>query len=118
VKKSIEHKIPDLHKCLNLVSALVLLAGLGSAVLIYHSFRDYSRSAQMYEDDYPVSPEDTKQYLRGLQLYGGTANMLADEFRRWFADLWYGESLAKTVACISILISAGLFYLSYRLRER
>ncbi len=100
------------------MSGVVLLAGLGSAVLIYHSSLDYSRSAQIYEDGYPVSPEDTKQYLRGLQLYGGTANVLADELRRWFAGLWQGESLAVTVACITILISAGIFYLSYRLRER
>ena len=100
------------------MNAIVLLAGLGSAALIHHWSRDYSKNAQIYEDGYPVSPEDTKQYLRGLQLYGGTANVLADELRRWFVGLWQGESLATTVACITILISAGIFYLSYRLRER
>ena len=115
MKKSIEHRIHDLHKCLYLISAVVLLAGLGSAVLIYHSSRDYSGSAQMYEDDYPVSPEDTKQYLRGLQLYGGTANVLADELRLWFEGLWHGQSLAFTVAFITIFISSGIFFAANRL---
>jgi hypothetical protein len=118
VKKLIEYRTANLRKYLYFMSGIVLLAGLGSAVAIYHSSSDYSRSAQAYEDDYPISPEDTKQYLRGLQLYGGTANVLADEFRNWFAGLWYGKSLAVTVAFISILLSVGIFYISYRLPER
>ncbi len=55
-------------------------------------------------------PEDSKQYLRGLALHGGTANVLADKFGRWFDGLWHGKSLAFNVGCIAILISSGIFY--------
>jgi hypothetical protein len=55
-------------------------------------------------------PEDSKKYLRDLQLYGGKANVLMDEFRRWFVGLWHGKSLAFTIACISIFVSFGVFY--------
>ena len=108
----------NLHTCLYFVSGIILLVGLASAVLIYESSGDRSGSVLGYEDAngsvYPVSPEDSKQYLRGLELYGGTANLLADELRRWFVGLWHGKSLAFTVAFITILVSSGVFYVARR----
>ncbi len=95
--------------------------GLGSAVLIYASSHDDWTGAQGYEvadgSVYPVNPEDSKQYLRGLQLYGGTANLLADQLRHWFAGLWHGKPLAWTVACLTILLSSGGFYVANHLRD-
>ena len=112
----------NLHTCLYFVSGIILLVGLASAVLIYESSGDRSGSVLGYEDAngsvYPVSPEDSKQYLRGLELYGGTANVLADELRLWFAGLWHGKSLAFTVVCITILLSSGVFYTARRLPSR
>jgi hypothetical protein len=106
----------NLHAFLYLVSGIILLAGLGSSVLIYELSGDRSASVLGYEDAggsvYPILPEDSKQYLRGLELYGGTANVLADELRRWFAGLWHGKSLAFTVAFITILVSAAIFYIA------
>src|SRR5271169_5703160 len=103
---------------LYLVSAIILLAGLSSSVLIYELSGDRSASVLGYEDAggsvYPILPEDSKQYLRGMELYGGTANVLADELRRWFAGLWHGKSLAFTVAFITILVSSGVFYIARR----
>ncbi len=112
----------NLRAFLYFVSGIILLAGLGSSVLIYESSRNRLASVLGYEDAggsvYPILPEDSKQYLRGLELYGGTANVLADELRRWFAGLWHGKSLAFTVACITILISSGVFYTARRLPSR
>jgi hypothetical protein len=48
-----------------------------------------------------------------LELYGGKANLLANELTRWFAGLWHGESLAYTIGCITIFLSFGLFYVAY-----
>jgi hypothetical protein len=45
-----------------------------------------------------------------LELYGGKAAVLADEFTRWFAGLWHGKSLACMGACIAIFISLGAFF--------
>jgi hypothetical protein len=107
-------KITDLHICLNLISAIILLVGLGSAILIYRAAENNSYGVLGYEEGggsvYPIMPEDSKKYLRDLQLYGGKANVLMDELRRGFVGLWHGKSFAFTVACITIFISFGVFY--------
>jgi hypothetical protein len=109
-------KIEDPRICLNFVGAIILGIGLVSSALIYDLAGSDSGGILGYEEEggstYPVMPDDSKEYLRGLQLYGGTANVLADDLRRWFAGLWHGESLAFTVAFITIVISAGFFYVA------
>jgi len=121
-KQNMKLKIADPHMYLRLIGAIILLVGLGSAALIYLTARGESGGLLGYEDagggTYPIMPDDSKQYLRGLQLYGGTANVLADEFRRWFDGLWHGKSLALTVAFITIAISSGVFYAAKRLLSR
>ena len=75
-----------LHTCLNLISAIILLVGLGSAMLIYRTAENNSYGALGYEEGggtvYPIMPEDSKKYLRDLELYGGKANVIMDELRR------------------------------------
>jgi hypothetical protein len=100
--------------CLNIIGAIIVLVGFGSAILIYHTAEKDSREILGYEQGngsvYPVNPDDSKKYLRDMELYGGKANVLVDEFRRWFVGLWHGKSLAFTVGCITIFISSGIFY--------
>jgi len=107
-------KTLDLYTYLNLISLMVLLVGLGSAILIYRTAEDTPYGALGYEEEggtaYPVMPEDSKQYLRGLELYGGKANVLMDQLRRGFIGLWHGKSLAFTVAFITIFVTFGVFY--------
>lgn len=59
---------------------------------------------------YPNRPEDSKKYLRDLELYGGKVNVLMDQFRRWFIGLWQGKSLAFILAGLSVLLSFGFHY--------
>jgi len=110
-------KIADRRTYLNLIGSVILLIGLGSAILIYRAAENDSNNVLGYVGGdgsvYPVTPEDSKKYLRDMELYGGKANVLADDFRRWFVGLWHGKSLAFTVACITILISAGVFYAAH-----
>ena len=91
-------KIPNLPTCLNLLSAFILLVGLGFATWIYQRAENAPYGALGYVNEggilYPVMPEDSNSYLRGLELYGGTANVLVDEFRRWLAGFFQGKSLA------------------------
>ena len=107
-------KIADLRICLNLISAIILLVGLGSAILVYQKAENNSRAVLGYEEEggsvYPIIPEDSKKYLRDLELYGGKANVLMDELRRGLAGLWHGKSLAFTIACVTIFISFGVYY--------
>ena len=103
----------NLRKRLYLLNIVVLLAGLGSSAFIYLAAGNYSENVLGYEivggSAYPVAPQDSKKYVHDLELYGGKANVLADEFISWFTGLWHGKSLAFTVACITILVSLIFF---------
>ena len=105
--------IMRLRTCLYLTSTVILLVGLISSVLIYRAAMNDSTSDLNYEIVggfvYPGAGGYTKKYVHDLQLYGGNAAVLADEFMRWFAGLWHGKSLSFTVAGIAFLLSFGVF---------
>jgi hypothetical protein len=115
-------KNADLYISLNLISAIILLVGLGGAIWIYRTAENNWYGALGYEEGggsvYPIMPEDSKKYLRDLELYGGKANVIMDELRRGFIGLWHGKSLAFTVACTSIFISFVAFYVANHLPSR
>ncbi len=117
-----KRKIAGLHTCLSLISAIILVVGLGSAILIYRTAANNSSGVLGYEEEggsvYPIMPKDSKKYLRDLELYGGKANVLMDELRRGFVGLWHGELLAFTVGCITIFVSFGVFYAANHLPSR
>ena len=101
---------------------MILLGGMVSAILIYWTAGNNSSGVLGYEEEggtvYPILPDDSKKYLRDLELYGGKANVLMDELRRGFVGLWYGKSLAITVACLTIFVSFGVFYAANHLPSR
>ncbi|MEI6155070.1 MAG: hypothetical protein WCQ90_13395 [Deltaproteobacteria bacterium] len=105
--------------CLNLISAIIPLVGLGSAILIYQTAGNDSNSVlgyeKGYESVYPITPQDSKKHLRDLELYGGKANVLMTEFRLWLVGLWQGKSLAFIVACFAVFLSFAVFYAANRL---
>ena len=53
--------------------------------------------------------QQTKQYQRQMEEYGGTANLLASQFRDWFSGLWHGRTLGITVFCLSVLLALAAF---------
>jgi hypothetical protein len=83
------------------VIAAILVVGLGSALAIYVT-------AGPVADD-PLGLQDSRPYLRAMELYGGKANILAAELLDWFQSLWHGRRLAATVACITVLSAAGVW---------
>ncbi len=94
---------------LRIVAFAVLIAGLLAAVWIYVAAEPPRPNPLGYE------PEDSKQYLREIQMYGGTANLLATELREWLGSLWHGKRLAYTVATLSTLFAAGCLFVASRL---
>jgi hypothetical protein len=106
-------KIMRLRTFLYLTSTIILLVGLISSTLIYRAAMNDSTSDLSYEIVggfvYPGAGGYTKKYVHDLQLYGGNAAVLADEFMRWFAGLWHGKSLSFTVAGIAFFLSFGVF---------
>ena len=107
-------KILHQRTSLNLISAIILLAGLGSAIWIYQRAGNEPYGSLGYEivdgAIYPIRPEDSKMYLHNLELYGGKLNVIMDDFRRWFAGLWHGKSLAVIIGFTSVIISFGFYY--------
>ena len=55
-------------------------------------------------------PEDTKTYLREMELYGGKANLLAYDIREWLSSLWHGRRLAATVAVLTAVAALLIWY--------
>lgn len=107
-------KIFQRRTYLNLISAIILVAGLGGAALIYQRAVDLPDGAWGYGvadgKIYPIMPGDSKMYRHNLEVYGGKLNVMMDDFSQWFAGLWQGTSLAFIVGCTALLISCGLFY--------
>jgi hypothetical protein len=99
---------------LNLFSAIILLVGLGSAALIYHSAGNNPYGPLGYEGAdgtiFPIMPENSKLYRHNLEVYGGKFTVIMDDFRRWFIGLWQGKSLALIIACTTAIISLAFFY--------
>jgi hypothetical protein len=115
-------EMADLRESLILIGAIIMLLGLGSSIFIYQSAGNDSDGVLGYEiidgSAYPIRPEDSRMYRRDLELYGGKAAVVVDDFRRWFIGLWHGKSLAFTVAVISIFISLMFFFAANRLPSR
>jgi hypothetical protein len=90
---------------LRVIAGSILVTGLGCSVLIYLFAKP--------EPDNPLGydPLHTKMYIHELQVYGGNWNVMAAEFQQWFASLWYGKSLAYTVACIALFLAIVIWYI-------
>ncbi len=87
-----------------LIAAAILAAGLVSGVVIY------LRASEATALPMEFSPTTSKQYRHDLEVFGGTANVLAAQFMDWFKGLWHGTNLAFTVAVISAAISLGYLF--------
>ncbi len=112
-------KDTGLQTRLYLITAIILLVGLSGAILVYLTAENDSENVLGYEivggNIYSIRPEDSKIYMHDLELYGGKANVVANDLTRWFVGLWHGKSLAFTIACITGFVSFGLFFIAYYL---
>jgi hypothetical protein len=112
-------KILHQRTWLNLIGAVILLVGLGSAALVYQRAGNALNGATGYEAAdgtiYPIMPGDSKLYRHNLEVYGGKFSVIMDDFRRWFIGLWRGKSLAVIIAGTAIVISLALFAAAKRL---
>jgi hypothetical protein len=101
-------RITSFQRRLYLISAIILLAGLGSAAVIYLTAENDPDNALIR--DY----ENSKRYIHSLELYGGKMNVLVDQFRRWLDSFWHGRALAFTVAGITLFSAFAVGFVAYR----
>ena len=101
---------------MRLIAGLVLIVGLATAAAIYFTAEDEPQLSSSYV--IVIDPAMTKTYVRDLERFGGKAAVLFDEFNRWFAARWRGKALGVTIAWLSIVAAALLFWISGRSRPR
>ena len=85
------------------LTALILGLGLGLATSLWVLTAPPAPNALGYE------PEDSKKYLRQMEMIGGKANVVASQLQTWFDSLWHGRGLARTVAVLTVVL-AGTFW--------
>ena len=89
-----------------LLTAAILLVGLGTAVVLHRTAQPKAPNPLGYE------PEDTKKYLRELERVGGKANVVATQFMGWFDGLWQGQQLATTTAILTLSLAACFWFVA------
>jgi hypothetical protein len=109
------------QKRLRITGSLILLVGLVSSTAIYIIAEQSASNAVGYDfingQAYAISPGSSKRYVHDLEVYGGKAAVLADEFNRWFSGLWQGTTLAYTIAFLSMFTALGFFFVARRTEE-
>jgi len=84
--------------------ALILIMGFGVAVVLYVTATPGSGRSAGYD------PADSKRDMREMEIYGGTANVLASDFRHRFTALWHGRNLAFTVAFLTLTLALAVLF--------
>lgn len=92
------------------VTRAILVVGLAGAAVIF-IVNVLAPAAPSYE------LEESKKYLRDIEVVGGTANLVATDFRHWFAGLWHGKTLAVTVAVFTVLLALAWDFLAMPMPE-
>jgi hypothetical protein len=93
-----------LQKRIILSSWIILAAGLIAAAAIFILTPPEAM-------DKVTDPLLSKKYVHDLEVYGGRANVIQDEFLRWFEGLWQGKQLGVTIASITGFLFLALRFL-------
>ncbi len=83
----------------------ILVVGLGSALAVYFT------ASGAVPDPLGDPLETSKIYRRSLEMYGGTANVVATELREGFLQLWHGRALAGTLAALTLAAALAAWLL-------
>jgi hypothetical protein len=105
-----------LRLTLNWSGIVLLLVGLGSAVLIWRAQDRIDRENEAAQTGDPaalLSPLDSRRHIRDVELYSGKVGVLVEEAE----ELLHGKPLAKTIAVLSVLTATGLFLVAARLTD-
>lgn len=102
----------QLKRRLYRVSILLLLFGLSLGGLIYRISDEVVDTDVQYlvidGQVHTIAIRDTKRYRHDLEHFGGKTALMFDDFYNWFAQLWQGKNLGKTVAWLAGLLAMAI----------
>ena len=101
---------------LRLLGIFILTAGLLAAIGIRLRAAPDDGAADVFRAGTLLSG-NAKRYENEMKSIGGQSNVMAAEFRDWFASLWHGRRLASTVAFLTVGGSLACFLLAQLLNE-
>jgi hypothetical protein len=93
---------------IRLITGGILAVGLGTALAIYLSAAPGGANPLGFE------PEDSKRYLRDVEVYGGKVNLVAAQIRGAWNGLWHGRSLAFTVGGLTLFLALAFWFIGTR----
>jgi hypothetical protein len=93
-----------LQRRVHLAGTLILVLGWIAAAIVFVAARHDASAAHADE----ISSSERYQ----IERLGGKATARTVEFDHWLASLWHGESLAWTLAVLSLAVGGGCLYLA------
>jgi len=84
------------RRTINQLTLLIAVIGFGIALAIYLTHKPEGFDPLTY------NPQEQKMYDQQLQMLGGKASVVTNDFRNWLASLWHGRALAGTVSVLTI----------------
>jgi hypothetical protein len=103
------HLFADRRRRPFLIAGIIVLVGLCAGVVIFVTAGGVAGVIPEFSPDY------SKSFRHDLELYGGSNNVLANQFMTWFDSLWHGQRLAFTVVAISVLVALGYVFFAVEL---
>jgi hypothetical protein len=88
---------------LKLLASSILAAGLASSFFIYHNAQNLSPEYELLYSG---------KYNYNLECHGAMKNVFLADLTHWFRELWQGKPLAFSVAYLTVLVSAVLFFIA------
>jgi hypothetical protein len=83
-----------------LALGLLLLTACAAALI-------WTTAPEDAPNPFGIDAQDTKKYLREVELFGGKATLLATQLSRWWQGLWHGRGLAVTVAALGSAVAVA-----------
>ena len=88
------------------LTLLIAVVGFGIALAIY-----LTHKPEVF-DPLTYNPQEQKMYDQQLQMIGGKATVVTNDFRNWFASIWHGRALAGTISVLTIIAILTFRYIA------
>lgn len=85
------------RRTIHFITLAIAVIGFGAALAIYLTHQPEGFDPLTY------NPQEQKMYDQQLQMLGGKATVVTNDFSHWFASLWHGRALGGTVSVLTIL---------------